>query len=83
MKIAKNDTSRSEIPTRKIRCRCGCGRYLTPNFEREILHDRASVFGTRYGKVIRITGYGYMNNNIFQTLRCGFNWAVYKNQKPT
>lgn len=61
---------------KKIKCRCGCGKFLIPNLEREKVPDAKSIFGFRYGKVIRINGYGYSNNGKFNSLRCGFRWAT-------
>jgi hypothetical protein len=76
MNYSKNKTGKSEIPVQKIKCRCGCGKYLRPNLVREQMPDEKAVFGTREGKVLKIAGYGYGNNNKFDSLRCGFRWAV-------
>src|SRR5438094_276656 len=70
----------SNIIPKKIKCLCGCGQYLRPNFIREQVKSDTSVFRVSDGKVIGISGYGYMNNNKFNTLRCGFRWAV-RNEK--
>lgn len=55
---------------------CGCGDLVKPNYIRKQLpHDKFTNW-TKDGNIIGIEGYGYNNNGVFNTLRCGFRWAV-------
>ena len=75
--------TQQEMQVKVIKCPY-CGKNLRPNYIREMIPDtRINSGWMREGKkILSISGYGYLNNNIFCTLRCGFYWA--KNQfKPT
>lgn len=71
------------ITPEKILCRCGCGKYLTPNLEREMVPSKITNMMLPKGTVTKINGYGYMNNGYFQTLRCGFRWALHNLNNKT
>lgn len=65
-----------DIQAKKIKCFCGCGNNLKPNYIRDRVKS-ANLHGWMVdGKIIGISGYGYLDNGFFNTLRCGFNYAV-------
>lgn len=66
------------ITPEKRLCRCGCGKTLTPNYVRKVIQNPRCPRLSKDGDILRISGYGYSDNGHFQTLRCGFRYAVKK-----
>lgn len=62
-------------PERKI-CLCGCGKIVTPNYRRRVIQNPRFPGLLKEGEILSIEGYGYNDNGYFDTLRCGFRWAV-------
>lgn len=68
----------TDIIPKRFKCKCGCGKFVRPNYIREVVPNEKIKGWTKDGKIIGIEGYGYLNNGIFNTLRCGFRWATQK-----
>jgi len=66
------------IKAKKVKCLCGCGKYVKPNYIRSRKpNDKIKVEGwDKAGEIIGVAGYGYLDNGVFNTLRCGFEWAI-------
>lgn len=64
------------MKAKKHECMCGCGKILRPNYEREWIPNPKVPGHMMEGKIIKLLGYGYLNNGRFATLTCGFRWAV-------
>ncbi len=68
------------MKSQKIICKCGCGQLVKPNYIREQVPNKRLGMLIVDGKIIGIRGYGYNDNGMFNTLRCGFRWAVRENK---